>query len=108
MFKGTPRFPAGMLDREIDRAGGQWNAFTSMDATKYFETLPADKIDIAMQAEADRMTNALFDPEETESERTGHHQRAAGRGKPADLLAAGRAARIRLPRAWLSSRNHRR
>ena len=70
MFKGTPRFPAGMLDREIDRAGGQWNAFTSMDATKYFETLPADKIDIAMQAEADRMTNALFDPEETESERT--------------------------------------
>ena len=70
MFKGTPRFPAGLLDREIDRAGGQWNAFTSMDATKYFETLPADKVDIAMQAEADRMTNALFDREETESERT--------------------------------------
>ncbi len=70
MFKGTKRFPAGALDREIDRAGGQWNAFTSMDATKYFETLPAKKIDIAMQAEADRMTEALFDPDETESERT--------------------------------------
>ncbi len=70
MFKGTERFPAGALDREIDRAGGQWNAFTSMDATKYFETLPAGKIDIAMEAEADRMTNALFDPDETESERT--------------------------------------
>ena len=70
MFKGTPRFPAGTLDREIDRAGGQWNAFTSMDATKYFETLPADKVDIAMQAEADRMANALFDHDETESERT--------------------------------------
>ncbi len=70
MFKGTERFPAGMLDREIDRAGGQWNAFTSMDYTMYYETLPADKIDIAMQAEADRMTNALFDPDETESERT--------------------------------------
>ena len=70
MFKGTERFPAGMLDREIDRAGGQWNAFTSMDATKYFETLPAGKIDIAMEAEADRMCNAIFDPEETESERT--------------------------------------
>ena len=25
MFKGTEQFPAGMLDREIDRAGGQWN-----------------------------------------------------------------------------------
>ena len=70
MFKGTERFPAGMLDRAIDRAGGQWNAFTSMDYTMYFETLPADKIDIAMQAEADRMTHALFDPDETESERT--------------------------------------
>ncbi len=70
MFKGTERFPPGMLDREIDRAGGQWNAFTSMDYTMYFETLPADKIDIAMQAEADRMTNAIFDPDETESERT--------------------------------------
>ncbi|MDE2636572.1 MAG: pitrilysin family protein [Chloroflexota bacterium] len=70
MFKGTERFPAGMLDREIDHAGGQWNAFTSMDATKYFETLPAGKIDIAMEAEADRMTNAIFDPDETESERT--------------------------------------
>ena len=70
MFKGTERFPAGALDREIDRAGGQWNAFTSMDSTKYFETLPADKIGIAMEAEADRMVNALFDAEETESERT--------------------------------------
>lgn len=70
MFKGTEAFPAGMLDREIDRAGGQWNAFTSMDYTMYYETLPADKIDIAMRAEADRMINAQFDPEEIESERT--------------------------------------
>ncbi len=70
MFKGSEQFPAGLLDRAIDRAGGQWNAFTSMDATKYFETLPADKIDIAMRAEADRMVNAAFDADETESERT--------------------------------------
>lgn len=70
MFKGTEQFPAGYLDREIDRAGGQWNAFTSMDYTMYYETLPADKIDVALQAEADRMINASFDPEETESERT--------------------------------------
>jgi zinc protease len=70
MFKGTEQFPAGVLDREIDRAGGQWNAFTSMDYTMYYETLPADKIDIAMRSEADRMVNATFDPDETESERT--------------------------------------
>jgi len=36
----------------------------------YFETLPAEHIDLALEAEADRMLNAAFDPEETESERT--------------------------------------
>ena len=70
MFKGTDKFPAGVLDREIDRSGGQWNAFTSWDYTMYYETVPANKIDIPMQAEADRMVNAQFDPDETESERT--------------------------------------
>lgn len=70
MFKGTEKFPAGMLDREIDRAGGQWNAFTSTDYTMYYATLPANRIELALSAEADRMVNALFDAEETESERT--------------------------------------
>jgi zinc protease len=70
MFKGTDQFPPGYLDRAIDREGGQWNAFTSTDFTTYFETLPADRIDLALQAEADRMTNAKFDLEEVESERT--------------------------------------
>jgi zinc protease len=70
MFKGTDEFPAGMLDRKIDRVGGQWNAFTSTDFTMYFETLPAEHVELAMRAEADRMINAQFDPDETESERT--------------------------------------
>src|SRR5205823_3205483 len=35
-----------------------------------FETLPADRIDLGLRAEADRMVNARFDPEEVESERT--------------------------------------
>lgn len=70
LFKGTPRFPAGVLDREIDRLGGFWNAQTSMDYTAYYETLPAELIDLALEIEADRMLNAEFDPDETESERT--------------------------------------
>lgn len=70
MFKGTPAFPAGVLDREIERHGGIWNAQTSFDYTAYYETLPAEHIDLAMRAEADRMMNAVFDPDETESERT--------------------------------------
>ncbi len=70
LFKGTPRFPAGVLDKAISRTGGYWNAFTYMDWTTYFETLPAEHIDLALQLEADRMVNALFDPKEVESERT--------------------------------------
>lgn len=70
MFKGTQTFPQGTLDKEIDRNGGQWNAFTSMDYTMYYETLPADRIELALRAEADRMVNAQFDPDEVERERT--------------------------------------
>jgi len=70
MFKGTEEFPAGYLDKAIDRDGGIWNAQTSYDYTAYFETLPADRIALGLRAEADRMVNAKFDPEEVESERT--------------------------------------
>ncbi|HBF40558.1 MAG TPA: insulinase family protein, partial [Anaerolineaceae bacterium] len=34
-FKGTPLFPAGVLDRAISRDGGIWNAFTYMDWTTF-------------------------------------------------------------------------
>jgi zinc protease len=69
-FKGTPQFPANILDKAIARDGGTWNAFTYIDWTTYFETMPADRIDIALRLEADRMVNSTFDPQEVESERT--------------------------------------
>jgi zinc protease len=69
-FKGTSKYPSAVLDRVISREGGYWNAFTFLDWTTYFETMPADKIDLALQLEADRMRNSLFDPEEVETERT--------------------------------------
>ena len=68
-FKGTEQFPANMLDKAISREGGTWNAFTYIDWTAYFETMPADKIDLALRLEADRMLNSRFDPEEVASER---------------------------------------
>ena len=69
-FKGTPSYPATSLDRDISRDGGIWNAFTFMDWTTYLETMPADKIDLGLRLEADRMTNSLFDEKEVASERT--------------------------------------
>jgi len=69
-FKGTPQFPASSLDRDISRDGGIWNAFTFMDWTTYLETMPADKIDLGLRLEADRMCNSLFDEKEFATERT--------------------------------------
>ncbi len=69
-FKGTPQFPANLLDKSISREGGVWNAFTYLDWTTYFETMPADKIDLGLRLEADRMVNSVFDEAEVASERT--------------------------------------
>ncbi|MCH7663388.1 MAG: insulinase family protein, partial [Chloroflexi bacterium] len=69
-FKGTPNFPGGELDKDISRDGGVWNAMTYMDWTTYLETMPADKIDLAMRLEADRLQHSEFDAEEVASERT--------------------------------------
>jgi len=69
-FKGTAKFPSSKLDRLISRLGGQWDAFTHMDWTTYFETLPTKDLDIALELEADRMVNSLYDPDEVEHERT--------------------------------------
>jgi len=69
-FKGTPNFPAGVLDRAISRDGGYWNALTWVDWTSYFETMPADRIDLALRLEADRMVHSEFSPSEVKSERT--------------------------------------
>ncbi|MCS7248650.1 MAG: insulinase family protein [Anaerolineales bacterium] len=70
LFKGTPRYPAAVLDKAISREGGVWNAMTYLDWTACFETLPAEKIELALSLEADRMVNCVFDPQEVEAERT--------------------------------------
>lgn len=69
-FKGTPQFASSVLDKAIAREGGTWNAFTFLDWTTYYETMPAAKIDLALRLESDRMINSKFDPAEVESERT--------------------------------------
>lgn len=70
LFKGTPSIPRGEFDRLIARNGGTFNGFTWVDYTAYYETLPADRIELGLQIESDRMINTLFDPAEVDSERT--------------------------------------
>jgi zinc protease len=70
MFKGTPTFPKGSIMRLVNKNGGMLNGFTSYDYTAYFETLPADRLDLGLRIEADRMANSALDPNEVDSERT--------------------------------------
>jgi zinc protease len=69
-FKGTPQYPATLMDKAISRDGGYWNAMTYLDWTAYYETMPADKIDLGLRLEADRMLNTIFEQKEVDSERT--------------------------------------
>jgi len=64
MFKGTAAVPAGEFSKRIAAAGGRENAFTSRDHTAYFQTLPADQLELAMKLESDRMVNLILAPEE--------------------------------------------
>ena len=69
-FKGTPSLAKGQIFREVSSVGGTLNALTSHDWTAYFETVPANQIDLPLRIESDRMVNSLFTAEEVESERT--------------------------------------
>lgn len=86
-FKGTPRFPGGVLDKAISRLGGYWNAMTFLDWTTYFSTMPAAKIDLILELETDRMTNSLFADADIESERSVIiSERQGNENNPAFLL----------------------
>lgn len=70
MFKGTNNLGKGQIMQMVAENGGTLNAMTSDDWTAYYETLPSDRLDLALQIESDRMVNSLFDPDEVASERT--------------------------------------
>jgi zinc protease len=70
LFKGGKRFGKGEITKEISRRGGALNAFTWIDCTAYFETLPSSEIDLALAIESDRVYDTRIEPDEAEAERT--------------------------------------
>src|SRR2546428_1234130 len=69
MFKGTPSHGPKQFARLVEENGGQDNAFTSQDVTSYYVNIAAEKLDLVIDLEADRMQNLLLDPKEIASER---------------------------------------
>ena len=68
MFKGTHNLGPNEFSEIIAANGGRENAFTGRDYTAYFQTLSADRIEIAFELEADRMHNLALAEEEFKKE----------------------------------------
>jgi len=64
MFKGTQNHGKGEFSRIVAKNGGTENAFTSTDYTAYFENFAADRINLSLELEPDRMQNLTVDPKE--------------------------------------------
>ncbi|MBK1634295.1 M16 family metallopeptidase [Rhodovulum adriaticum] len=69
MFKGTDEVAPGAFSRIVKAQGGSDNAFTSWDYTAYFQRVAADRLDLMMQLEADRMTDLRLAGPDVETER---------------------------------------
>jgi len=69
MFKGTDTVGPREFSRIVSRNGGRENAFTSMDMTGYHQTIAADRLELVMRMEADRMANLRIIDEELMPER---------------------------------------
>jgi zinc protease len=70
MFKGTDTLAPGELSKVVAKQGGSDNAFTSWDYTAYFQRVAADRLDLMMTMEADRMHNLKLPASEVDPERS--------------------------------------
>ena len=69
LFKATDTLAEGELSATVAANGGRDNAFTSFDYTAYFQRVAADRLEIMMRMEADRMRNIRLTETNIETER---------------------------------------
>ncbi|GAB1360949.1 pitrilysin family protein [Rhodobacter sp.] len=69
MFKGTDKIPPNAFSAMIEAQGGDDNAFTSWDYTAYFQRIAADRLELVMEMEADRMRNLRMTEDDVTTER---------------------------------------
>jgi zinc protease len=69
LFKATDKLESGEFSSVVAANGGRDNAFTSYDYTAYFQRVAADRLELMMTMESDRMKNIRLTPENIETER---------------------------------------
>jgi predicted Zn-dependent peptidase len=69
MFQGSAHVKKGEHFQLIERAGGDMNGSTGDDRTNYYETLPSNRLNLALWLEADRMRSLAITQENFENQR---------------------------------------
>jgi len=69
MFEATDNIPRATIDKMINGAGGQLNAFTSTDQTVYHFVVPSNQVRLALWIEAQRMRKLHVDAIGVETQR---------------------------------------
>jgi len=69
LFKGTETLAPGEFSATVARNGGRDNAFTSYDYTAYFQRIAADRLELMMRMESDRMVNLAIGEDDIATER---------------------------------------
>jgi zinc protease len=69
MFNETENLRAGAFDRKLEESGAETNAATWVDWTYYYESLPADRVKLAVKLEAERMARLVLREPQIASEK---------------------------------------
>ena len=69
LFKATDKLESGEFSATVAANGGRDNAFTSYDYTAYHQRVAADRLELMMEMESDRMRNIRLTPENIATER---------------------------------------
>ncbi len=73
LFRGTPKFNKSkgtLIAQVLSKEGANFNATTWLDRTTYYETVPAEKLDLALEIEAERMQHAFIRDADRQAEMT--------------------------------------
>jgi zinc protease len=69
MFNGAKKYGPKQFDNEMEKAGGNNNAYTSEDVTAYTDWFPSTALELMFDMESDRIRDLSLDPKMVESER---------------------------------------
>ncbi len=71
VFKGTDKRPTAIdIAEAIEGAGGVLNAYTAKELTCFWNHVPFDRLELALEVLADMLTHSLLDQEEIDRERS--------------------------------------